>query len=456
LTSRAPSDPQVRARRLQNGGCMAVSVWLLTLALPAIAGGGLDLTHAVERIPIPGTGPVTVQVEPLASRVRLEVRDAAAVARQLRAASRTLCPAVAVEGDAVVLRCTSRQISATVVPHAGGQSLEVRHLQVPPWAGRDGLPHVPFDPAKLSLGAPCPGDAPAGAGECALASGHLQRAEELFREAREGPGAALAALRLGDLAARAGDLQEAVRSWKEVAPGSPFGRLAAARLCETDPRCIASGRSAFLFASAEAHPALRADLVLRQARLEAFLGKALEAAQALAPEHARGGACTAEPQLCGDVLLAALREPGARGAQALALYLEVPSRDRGPLAVELAAAAADRAAASGAPVFAANLLSAVSGQVAAPQLADHLARTAELYLDGGDRARGGVVLEFARSRLPRPTLASARWARIARGVAGRTGSATPAPRPEVAGAEDDLQAASRAVAGARGGTGGKP
>jgi hypothetical protein len=406
---------------------------MLTLALPAAASGGLDLTHAVERIPLPGGAPVALQVEPLASR--------------------TLCPSVAVEGDAVYVRCSSRQISAALVPHAGGQSLEVRHLQVPPWAGRDGLPHVPFDPSRLSLGAPCPGDTPAGEGECALASGHVQRAEERFREAREGPGAPLAALRLGDLAARAGDLQEAVRSWKEVAPGSPFGRLAAARLCETDPRCIASG-SAFLFAAADAHPELRADLVLRLARLEAFQGKALEAAQALAPEFARRGACTAEPHLCGDILLAALREPGARGAQALALYLQVPSRDRGPLAVELAAAAAERAAASGAPVFAANLLSAVSGQVGAARLADHLARTAELYLDGGDRARSGVVLEFARSRLPRSTLASARWSRIAAGVAGRPARGGLAAASEVAGAEDDLRAAARAVAGARGGAGG--
>jgi hypothetical protein len=452
MATRTSSASKARARRLQNVGSVAVTVWMLTLALPAVASGGLDLTHAVERIPLPGGGPVSLQVEPLASRIRLQVRDPVALARHLRNASRTLCPAVGVEGDAVYVRCTSRLISATLVPHAGGQSLEVRHLQVPPWAGRDGLPQVPFDPSRLSLGAPCPGDTPAGAGECALASGQIQRAEERFREAREGPGAPLAALRLGDLAARAGDLQEAVRIWKEVSPGSPFGRLAAARLCETDPRCVASGRSAFLFAPTDAHPALRADLVLRRARLDAFQGKALEAAQALAPEFAHGGGCTAEPQLCGDVLLAALREPGARGAQALALYLAVPSRDRGPLAVELAAAAAERAAASGAPVFAATLLSAVSGQVGAPLLGDHLARTAELYLEGGDRARSGVVLEFARSRLPRSALASARWTRIAAGVAGRRGG--PQAHGELAGAEDELRAAARAVAGARGGPGG--
>jgi hypothetical protein len=430
---------------------MAAAAWMLTLALPAAASGGLDLTHSVERIPLRAEGPVEAQVEPLASQVRIAVRDPAAVARQLRQASRTLCPAVAVEGDAVVLRCTSPLIAASLVPHAGGQSLEVRHLQVPPWTGRDGLPLVTFDPSRLGLGAPCPGDSPAGAGECALASGHLQRAEERFREAREGPGAALAALRLGDLAARAGDLQEAVRAWRDVPAGTPFGRLAAARLCETDPRCLASPRSAFLFASDEAHPALKADLVLRRARLDAFQGRALEGAQALAGEQGPAGGCAAEPLLCGDVLLAALLEPGARGAQALALFLEVPSRDRGPLAVALAAAAADRAAESGAPVFAANLLSSVTGRVRAPALGDHLARTAELYLAGGDRARAGVVLEFARSRLPRAALAAPRWARIAAGVAGRGGRGAGPERPEAAGAEDDLKAAARAVAGAQGG-----
>jgi len=438
-----------RARRLQNGSFMALSVVLLTLALPGVASTGLDLTQTVERIPLPPVaGPVTLHVEPLASRVRLETRDAAEVARRVRLASRTLCPEVGVEGDAVVLRCTSRFIAAALVPHAGGQSLEVRLLQVAPWAGRDGLPSVPFDPSRLSLGAPCPGDAPAGAGECALAAGQLQRAEELFRQAGEGPGAPLAALRLGDLAARADDLPEAVRHWKQVAPGSPFGRLAAARLCETDPRCLVSNRAAFLFATADAHPALRADLVLRQARLDAFHGKALEAAMALARDRGPAGACAAEPILCGDILLAALREPGARGTQALALYLDTPSRDRGPLAVELARAGSERATASGAPVFAANLLSAVSGQVPPARLADHLARAAELYLAGGDRIRAGVVLEFARSRLGRSDLASPRWTRVALGVSGRPSRTAP-PRPELVGAEDDLGAAEKALASAR-------
>jgi hypothetical protein len=450
--------PGRRARRLHNGTFMALSVALLTLALPAVASSGLDLTQAVERIPLPATpGGLTVRVEPIAGRVVLETRDAAAVARKVRAVSRTLCPEVGVEADAVVLRCSSRLLAVALAPHAGGQSLEVRLLQVAPWTGRDGLPSVPLDPARLELGAACPGNSPAGAGECALAAGQLQRAEEQFREAGEGAGASLAALRLGDLSARAGDLDEAVRHWKKVSPVTPFGRLAAARLCETDPRCASSPRAAFLLSPVDAHPAVRGDLVLRQARLEAFAGKALEAAQTLAGEHGRTGACAAEPILCGDILLAALREPGARGAQALTLYLNTPSRDRGPLAVDLARAAAERSAAAGGPAFGANLLSAVSGQVPAARLGDHLARAGELYLEGGDRIRASVVLEFARSRLPRAQMESPRWTRLSRAVAARPGAAAHAQPPEVAGAEKDLEAADRALAASRArGAGGTP
>jgi hypothetical protein len=393
---------------------------------------------------------VEVRVEPLASRVVLTPRDPASLARGLRAVSRSLCPQVAMDGHEVVLTCRSRFLAASLVPHAGGRSLEVRELQVPPWSGRDGGPVVPLDPVRLTIGPPCPGGEPVAAAECALATGQAHRAEELFREAIGGPDAALAALRLGDLAARAGDLPGAIRRWKEVSPASPLARLSAARLCETDPRCIQSRRASYLFAPGDAPPALRADLLLRSARLEAFHGKALEAAQSLAGEQRPDGACAAEPVLCRDVLLAALREPGARGAQALALYLETPSRDRGHLAPELAAAAAERAADSGAPVFAANLLSAVSGAVPPGRLSAHLARAAELYLHGGDRTRAGVVLEFARSRLPRAELASARWARLARVAGTRPQKTGPGGRPELAGAEEDLRAAERALAGGRG------
>ena len=443
-------DP--RARPLQCAASVAPLAALLTLALPAAAAtGGVDLTESIERIPLPAELSVSLRVEPLASRVVLGSADAAALARRVRAASRALCPEVGVEGGEVVLRCATRDIAAGMVPYPGGQYLELRQLQVPPWSGRDGLPVVPFEPEKLNLGSHCPGDGNAAVGECALTTGHWDVAEKSFREALSGPHSDLSALRMGDLAARAGNLREAVAMWRRVSPSTAYGRLAGVRLCEVDPKCLHSPRAAILFAPGETPAPFREDLLLRQARMDAFQGRALEAAQALAREHGPTGACSAEPVLCADILLAALREPGARGVQALSLYLETPSRDRGPGAVALARAASDQAATNGAPVFAANLLANTSGEVPQGQLSDHLARATELYLSGDDRVRAGVLLDFARSRLTKAELASPRWTRLSRGVASRYLPTAPAPKPaEVAGAEEELRAARKALASAPG------
>lgn len=429
---------------------MALAVALLTLLLPAVAQAGLDLTHTLERFPLKGGGRgLTVRAEPMAGRVIVEGPGMAALAQELRTAARTLCTDVSVQDDTVVLQCKSRHLTASIAPHAGGQSLEIRTLRVAPWSGRDGLPLVPFDPFRLDLGAGCPGDTPAGSGECALAAGQLKEARAHFLEAAEGPGAALAALRLGDFAAHEGDLPEAIRRWRQVPPRSPFGRLAAVRLCETEADCLPTGRSSILFDAAAVEPPLRSDLVLRRARHDAFAGRSLEGAQSLTGEYGAGGACSAEPQLCGDILLEALRQPGARGTQALAIYLATPSRDRGPVAVELARAASERSLAAGAPVFAANLLSLVSGLVAPAQLPDHLARTAELYLEGGDLVRASVVVEFARTRLGRPGFAAPRWARIARRASTRASPKVVAPRADVTGVEAELGHSGRAVELAR-------
>ncbi len=455
----SPSTRSSRhARGLQCVGTVAPAVALLTLMLPAAAASAsLDLTDSVERVAIPATAlPVGVRVEPLASRVLLAGRDPEALARIVRAAAPTLCPEVGVVGNEVVLRCRTRLIGAALAPFSGGQSLEIRHLQVPPWSGRDGMPLVPFDPRKIGLGSHCPGEGNAAIAECALGTGHPERAEEPFREAVAGPHGDLAALRLGDLAARAGNLPEAASMWKRVSPGSSYGRLAGTRLCELDPACLASSRAVAIFHPDEEASPLREDLLLHQARIDAFQGRALEAAQSLATEQGPAGACSAEPVLCADVLLAALREPGPRGAQALALYLETPSRDRGPLAVELARAASDQAAAAGAPIFAANLLANTSGVVPPAALSDHLARATELYLVGGDRVRAAVLLDFARSRLASSELASPRWTRITRGASGRASRAGAPGHPELAGAEDDLEAAKKALAAVPPPAGGKP
>ena len=441
---------------------MGSSVALLTLVLPAITLAGLDLAETVERFPLKGTARVTsVRAEPIAARVILESSNVAALAAELRSPTRTLCKDVSVEDGVVVLRCASRFIAASLAPFAGGQSVELRVLRVAPWAGRDGLPLVPFDPYLLGLGDGCPGDSPAGRGECAIAAGNFPQAREHFQAAVGEPGAALATLRLGDLAALEDDLAGAVRMWQQVPSGSPLRRLASARLCEVEPSCLASTRTSILYSLAQIDSTLHADLILRRARVDAFAGRSLEAAQALSGEHGPGRACASEPTLCGDILLDALRQPAERGTQALAIYLATPSRDRGPVAVDLARAAAERCRSSGAPVFAGNLLSAVTGTVGPGQLSDHLANTAELYLEGGDTSRASVVVEFARSRLGPAQLGSARWVRILQATSRR-----PAPPQAVRAGPDtralqaidaDVAAAGRTVVESRGRTpGGAP
>lgn len=434
---------------------MGSSVALLTLVLPAMTLAGLDLAETVEHFPLKGPTRVTsIRAEPIAARVVLESSNATALAAELRSPTRTICTDVSVEDGVVVLRCSSRYIAASLAPFPGGQSVELRVLRVAPWAGRDGLPIVPFDPFRLGLGEGCPGDSAAGRGECAVAAGNFTLAREHFRAAAGGTGAALATLRLGDLAALEDDLPGAVRMWQQVPTGSPFRRLASARLCEVEPACLASTRTSILYSLGQIDSTLHPDLILRRARVDAFAGRSLEAAEALSGEHGPGGACAAEPALCGDILLDALRQPGERGTQALAIYLATPSRDRGPVAVELARAASERCAATGAPVFAANLLSAVTGSVGAAQLPDHLARTAELYLEGGDTSRASVVVEFARSRLGPAQLGSPRWIRILQDSSRR-----PAPKPAVRAGPDakeiqsidaDVAAAGRIVGESRG------
>src|SRR6185369_16502387 len=91
--------------------------------------------------------------------------------------------------------------------------------------------------------------------------------------------------------------------------------------------------------------------------------------------------------------------------------------------MELATARAAQQA--GAPLFAANVLAGVAGRVPAHALPEHLLWTAELYVEGGDHIRAGVVHEFARARVGKRGLTGARWAAVARALAPATTSTRP-------------------------------
>ena len=190
--------------------------------------------------------------------------------------------------------------------------------------------------------------------------------------------------------------------------------MAAARLCELSGTCLSRLRQNAFDATLLPEP-LHTEMFLREARVAAYMSDLSLAMLALrrAIEAGHGG-CEGSTQLfCRQLLLKVLEEPGKDGAlEALETYLALPGRTEGPLALILIHAAAEKAAALGAPVFAGNVM-ASSAQVVdtsnKDQLGDFLLRTVELYLVGGDRTRARVVTEFAETRLGRAKMTGARW-----------------------------------------------
>jgi hypothetical protein len=190
---------------------------------------------------------------------------------------------------------------------------------------------------------------------------------------------------------------------------------------------------------------------VRGARAHAFQGRPAEAAVQL---RATPTACQALGLLCDRVLLAALRGAPAQAEAAMAAYLSTPEREKLPLGRELAEQAAALSEEQGAPAFGAALLGAIAGRIPEPELDAHLLRTAELYVAGGDAARAGVVIEYARVHAGAKAFRAPRWKAVARGLAalrkggtGRRLAAAPAaPGP---GPDGDVAAAQAALSRAR-------
>ncbi len=435
---------------------MTPAAALLTLlaAAPPLA-----LVRSAERIALPASAsPVVLRPRPFERRLTLEVPrgSVGAVARRLTGASR-LCPGVerGPGPGAVTLVCRSPDLRATLDPVPGEPTLDLRSLSVPPWRPDDGgVPIVPLDPAQLGLGR-CPGRTPEAQGECLLDAGHAAEARARFAVASGAGPAPLAELRLGDLALADDDLEAAEAHWRRARSEYPYGRMAQARLCELEPSCIGDAEArAPVFDPGQVPPAVRHDMTIRAARIQALTGDLSGALRTLAPEMTPGGACAGVMRWCGDLLLLGLRAPTPTGSTALALYLELPDRSPGPfppaLALALTRAAADQAADAGAPVFAANLLAAVTGRIPDAALPSHLHRVAALFLDGGDRARAEEIVLYARAHLSPSDWRRDGWdalrGQVRRRAAPPPGEAAP---PDGAPADPDLAAASSAAEAAR-------
>jgi tetratricopeptide (TPR) repeat protein len=418
------------------------------LALVALA-PPLALTRSAERVPLPvPAAELTLHIRPFERKLVLEVpaRTVAALARRLKGASR-LCPEVEAGASSVTLRCSTNKLRADLDLTTAEPTLDLRELTIYPWRPEEeGPPFVLLDLPGLGL-SPCPGATPDARGECLLAEGRLEEALEQFAEAARGPRfSPLAALRLGDLALASDEPELAMEHWRRANHEFPFGRLVMARLCEMDPRCLkGEERKALLDASRVAEP-VRHDVFIRALRLRLLEGETAAVVRALAPEMTPEGACAGSTMMawCRRLLLDLLRTRGPDGAEALAIFLDLPGRDQGPLSAELLRAAADQAEASGAPVFAANMLAAMTGRVPEADQPAHLRRVAGLFLQGGDRARAEEIVLFARGHLDRAT-----WRRDGWDALQRSARQPPPARPPAPPADPDLEAARTVVESAR-------
>lgn len=425
----------------------AVAPTVALLALLSAATPPLSAVLEAERIPLPpAAAAATLERSPFERRLTLRLAPAAvaAVARRLEGASR-ICPGLQRGAGAVTLRCRSARVRADLELGHGPPTLALTRLAVLPWRPvEEGAPLVPFDLEGLGLG-PCPGHTAEAEGECLLEAGDLAGARRRFEAALAGGPAPLAALRLGDLALRDDDPQAAIAHWRRARAEAPWGRLAQARLCELDPACLRSGEVDAVFDATEVAWPLRADMVIRGARLRALRGRLAEVVRTLAAESRPGLACERAQPWCRRVLLLALRRPGEDGGAALGAYLDLPDRTRGPLALDLARAAAEQSATAGAPLFGATLLAAVTALVPKDALGPHLLRTARLFLDGGDRPRADEIFRYARAHLGPAIHRDPQWAGIERALrpAPAAGEAAPTatePDPDVARASAAIQA----------------
>jgi hypothetical protein len=279
----------------------------------------LTTAAVTERIPLPRLrGPVELEVDALAQRIRIRApRDAAALGVRFGAHTGAVCPKVSVQAGVVELGCRTRRFEARLSKERSGQFLDIDELRGLPWrAGKDAAPRFHYDPFKIGLGRPCPGVVPVSRGECALKSGETLEAALEFRDALETSSRSMAAVRLGDLALDTGDPATAAGWYHRAGTTGSFGRVAIARQCELDGKCLATSDGVReVFNAAGLPEPLRADMLMRRARAEIYLGHVEAAAQVVAGQmraHGYGSLCREGAELlCRRIILDAMRLAGA-------------------------------------------------------------------------------------------------------------------------------------------------
>lgn len=403
---------------------------LLLFAALAVTANGLSLPArlalivAAERLPVPvAVKAADVVVEPLAGTIELrKIAHARVVAQRMAASAGQICPQVEAVGTSVMVRCRTKRFEARVGQERGKTFLEIEQLRGLPWRHEADKLEIFYDPEAVGLGGPCPGTLVAGRAECALKDGRFEEATKLFRQAlTSAPQASFAGVRLGDLAQANGDVAAALVFYKRSSFGDLFGKVAASRLCELDGNCLETS-AARLFSSHDRPEPLKSEMLLRGARAAIFDDRIDDAGKLLAEAvtNRTVGICTEIGQLlCRRMLLVVLTEAkGDEGLRAIETYLSLLDRNRGPLALQMMRAAAEKSAEIGAPGFGANLMAASATAAEGPGLAEHLLRTAELYLAAGDLVRARVVVDYADTRGGRAGFGGPRWAQVRDQVKG--------------------------------------
>ncbi|MFT3838933.1 MAG: hypothetical protein QM723_18275 [Myxococcaceae bacterium] len=360
----------------------ASALWVVLAA----SAPGPEMTSAVEQLPLTAA-PSKVNVDPFLARIEL-------TGARLKGAS-TLCPKAKATGTVQTLECT-RRIWAQV----NGNTLELREFRgVPPLAAADAAPNHGWPLFELGLSGDC--KQPMGVlevGECAFTRGDAAAAKDAFTKALAGRESRYAHLRLGDFAAREGDLAAAFSHYQQASGGGLVGRMADERACAISGLCVVRKDEAV--ANTTGLPGvLRRELTLRTALRAHFGGRDAEAMELLLAESTQARpACEDALPLCQKLTQAALlgNDEMARGL-AMRAFLESGFRD-GPHEVELARAVAVASEKVGAPSFGAGILSSVVEKLPAAEVDGQLREIVRLYAAAHDTVRAQVVLEYADSR----------------------------------------------------------
>lgn len=395
---------------------------IFALATLLAASPPTGFSRSVERVAVKptSTAPALV-VDPLTARVRV---TGATVTGRSR-----LCPIQRLEDGGVTLICSTRKLWAELDRDAHGSYIDLRELTSVPWSSEEArIPLTAWSLSALLIPDHCPGHNPASRGECALGRGDFAEAKQAYQEALTSPDLGLAHLRLGDLALRDGNVEEAMGHYAKVVPVGPIGRLAQARSCELVGTCFNREDSAKVANVEGLQHEFARELKLYALRRDLLAGRDVEVMARLTESlQADAEYCAGALPFCQKLVEAGLlsEDVDAR-IGALSVFL-VDQVRHGPREQELSLMAAQTAQELGAPGFAAAVLASNTPHVPVAKVPSHLLEVTRLYLAANDRVRAGVILEYAETKFGAATRTAA-WNQVRKQL-GRTTVALAAPKP---------------------------